>query len=77
MVDLATKVSDISKLINTSVLTNADRQNLNQNQGQQEAIIHQAINFDVQQSQIRQLLAIYYQNWTNKNVRVAIVLVFL
>ena len=34
MFDLETKVSDISKLINTSVQTTAHHQNLNQNQGQ-------------------------------------------
>ena len=38
MFDLQTKVSDVSKLINTNVQTTADNQNLNQNQAQQETI---------------------------------------
>ena len=46
MFDLETKVSDISKLINTSVQTTAHHQNLNQNQGRQETIFQQSINFD-------------------------------
>ena len=45
MFDLETKVSDISKLIKTSVQTTAPHEDLNQ--CQHEAIIHQATNFDV------------------------------
>ena len=47
MFDLQTKVSDVSKLINTNVQTTTDNQNLNQNQAQQETIFQQASNFDV------------------------------
>ena len=47
MFDLETKVSDVSKLINTNVQTTTDNQNLNQNQAQQETIFQQASNFEI------------------------------
>ena len=47
MFDLQTKVSDVSKLINTNVQTTADNQNLNQNHAQQETIFQQASNFEI------------------------------
>ena len=47
MFDLQTKVSDVSKLINTNVQITTDNQNLNQNQTQQETIFQQASNFEI------------------------------